>query len=576
MPFNRCYGCMRELEAPGAVCPHCGFDNTNGPRSQKGHALPCGSRLHGKYVIGKMLGQGGFGVTYIGWDLALETAVCIKEYFPNGAAMRDSSRSTAVYWSSGDSAQELRQGQESFLKEARKAVRLRNLPSVVTVWDVFQDNQTAYIVMDYIEGETLKNWLIRSGKPMRESACVELLAPIMRNLDTVHKRGIVHRDISPDNLMLQEDGSIVLLDFGAAKDLSRGSGQSSFVVAKRGYSPLEQYTQDSEIGPWTDVYAMCATIVYCVTGRLLPEAIKRVMGRDIDLSAFSPAVAQVLEKGLALKGEDRIQNMSELLAELQTALKSPEKKTLEDASRIERERAEKERLERERIERERLEQEQRYCFLGKAHYDKEEYALAMEYYSKAAETGNASAMNEIGYMYQYGLGVTQNYGTAMEWYKNSAVKGNADAMSNIGYIYRHGLGVTQDYDAAMEWYKKSADEGNAAAMNNIGHMYDEGLGVAQDYSKAMEWYQKSADNGVVTAMYNIAYMYHFGQGVKVNYKAAMEWYQKAADKGDASAMFNIASMYENGEGVDANLKIARQWYRKAAARRRRGRKGKLG
>lgn len=317
MQFSHCYGCMRELPAPGIVCPNCGFDNTNGPARQERHILPCGTILSGKYVIGKMLGQGGFGVTYIGLDTILETPVCIKEYFPSGAAMRDSTRSTEVTWSFGKGTAELRQGQDSFLKEARKAFKLRDLPSVVMVWDIFQENGTTYIVMDYIEGMTLKNHLIKRGKPLSESECIELFSPVMLDLDEVHRRGIIHRDISPDNLMMRSDGSLVLLDLGAAKDLSRGSGQSSFVVAKKGFSPMEQYSYNSEIGPWTDVYAICATIVWCCTGKLLPEPLDRMVGQDgLDLSEFSPAVAAVLEKGLSIEPKFRFQTMGELLTAL--------------------------------------------------------------------------------------------------------------------------------------------------------------------------------------------------------------------------------------------------------------------
>ena len=265
MEFTRCYSCMGELDRPGGRCPHCGSDNTAAVKAQSSHALPCGYLLHGKYLIGRMLGQGGFGVTYIGWDLALELRVCIKEYFPAGAAMRSNTLSTTVTWSGGDSAEELKRGRESFIKEARKAVKLRKLNAVVQVWDVFYENDTAYLVMDYIDGVTLKNHLIETRRPLSEEECVRLLTPVMEDLEEVHARGIIHRDISPDNLMLQPDGTLVLLDIGAAKDLSGGNGQSSVLVAKKGFSPLEQYASGGNIGPWTDVYALCATIVYCVT-----------------------------------------------------------------------------------------------------------------------------------------------------------------------------------------------------------------------------------------------------------------------------------------------------------------------
>ena len=312
---------MGELKPTDSQCPNCRVDNMTLAARQLTYALPCGTLLHGRYMIGQVLGQGGFGIAYIAWDTALETRVCIKEYYPRGAAIRDPSHGPVIHWSGGAGADILRQGRDSFLKEARKAVKLRDLPSVVTVWDVFQDNDTAYIVMDYIEGVTLLDYLRREGRLLNESACLSLLAPVMSDLEKIHHRGIIHRDISPDNLKLRPDGNLVLLDIGAAKDLSAGSAQSSHLVAKRGFSPVEQYTPEREIGPWTDVYAMCATIVYCVAGRLLPEPMDRLMGKTIDLHAFSPAVSGVLEKGLAVKPEDRIQTMGELQTQLQAAMR---------------------------------------------------------------------------------------------------------------------------------------------------------------------------------------------------------------------------------------------------------------
>ena len=335
MDFTRCYSCMRELDRPGRRCPHCGFDNAAAAKTQSSHVLPCGYLLHGRYVIGKMLGQGGFGVTYIGWDLALELRVCIKEYFPAGAAMRSSAMSTTVTWSGGENAEELKRGRESFIKEARKAVKLRKLNAVVQVWDVFYENDTAYLVMDYVDGVTLKNHLIDTRRPLSEEECVRLFMPVMQDLEEVHARGIIHRDISPDNLMLQPDGSLVLLDIGAAKDLSGGNGQSSVLVAKKGFSPLEQYASGGDIGPWTDVYALCATIVYCVTGKLLPAPIDRLTGAELDLSAFSPPFAEVLQKGLAIRPEERIQNISELKNQLEEALQPVEVSASESGSKTE-------------------------------------------------------------------------------------------------------------------------------------------------------------------------------------------------------------------------------------------------
>lgn len=318
MVFDRCYGCMQKLSHPGEICPKCGKDNREIATVQPAYALPCGATLHGKYVIGSVLGQGGFGITYIAWDTVLETRVCIKEYYPFEAAMRDASRSSAVHWSSSGNAQELRQGQSSFLKEARKGVKLRELPSVVKVYDVFQDNDTAYIVMEYIDGVTLLNYLRQRGT-LNESEIMELLAPVLKDLEKIHQRGIIHQSISPDNLMLRENETTKLLGFDTSVDLNGNPLQNNFPTTRRGFSPIEQYTHNNDIGPWTDVYAMCATIVFCVSGRLLPGSPERVLGKNTDLNAFTPAVANVLEEGLRVKPEDRIQSMGELLTKLQAA-----------------------------------------------------------------------------------------------------------------------------------------------------------------------------------------------------------------------------------------------------------------
>ena len=308
MEQRYCYSCMRELDPDSDRCPHCGASNAACAAEQPEYALPCGTMLAGRYVVGRVLGHGGFGVTYIGRNLALDTRVCIKEYFPIRSARRTGSQSTAVCWGSDEHASEL----NSFVKEARRAGRLRDLKSVIQVRDAFFANETAYIVMDYIEGETLKTSLSKNGRRLGERECVALLTPVLTDLKEVHRRSIIHRDISPDNLMLRPDGTLMLLDLGA---LHKGF--------RKGFSPMEQYSKDSEIGPWTDVYSVCATVFWCVTGKLPPEPMERLMGKELDLSGLSPKLAAVLEKGLALKPGDRIQTVDELLEKLETAIYGP-------------------------------------------------------------------------------------------------------------------------------------------------------------------------------------------------------------------------------------------------------------
>ncbi len=174
--------------------------------------------------------------------------------------------------------------------------------------------------------------------------------------------------------------------------------------------------------------------------------------------------------------------------------------------------------------------------------DEEEYEAALEDYTKASEGTEqffiGSAMNSIGYMYDYGNGVEQDYALAMEWYKKAADLGHTGAMNNIGYMYGYGNGVEQDYETAMEWYKKAAELGHVAAMNNIGWFYVNGYGVEQDYEVAMEWFEKSADLGNLTAINNIGWMYANGYGVEQDFEIALEWFEKAEDLGDEAAKVN--------------------------------------
>ena len=270
---------MHALAAGETFCSECG--RPYGSVETEPFALKPGTILDGKYLVGEMLGQGGFGITYIGFDLLLEQKVAIKEYYPMSTGMVSRENSTTVVWSSAVMQKSgMEKGFDSFLKEARKMAKLGGIPGVVGVKSVFIQNETAYIVMDFIEGETLLKKLQREG-PMDYGTCISLMTPIMQALVEVHKHGIIHRDISPDNIMVQNDGRLILLDLGAAKDLDiqgkDGNMQSSQMVAKQGFSPVEQYGRDGKIGSWTDVYAMAATIYYCCTGVLPPSATDRMI-----------------------------------------------------------------------------------------------------------------------------------------------------------------------------------------------------------------------------------------------------------------------------------------------------------
>ena len=213
-PEETCMCCFAQLTKPKGVCPKCGCDNA--AVYNEAHQLECGSILAGTYLIGKVLGQGGFGITYIGWDLNLDIKVAIKEYYPEGCVTRDAHTHISVLTYAGPKEAYFQKGKERFVNEAKALAKFPGDSGVVGVRTFFYENGTAYIVMDFVEGETLKAYAQRRGGKLPAAEVLSLFQPIFRSLARVHDSGLLHRDISPDNLMLKTDGTLALLDFGAA------------------------------------------------------------------------------------------------------------------------------------------------------------------------------------------------------------------------------------------------------------------------------------------------------------------------------------------------------------------------
>lgn len=317
MIVNRCIGCMEETEA--YPCSHCGF--TPESYDSPAYSLKPNTILNGRYLVGKMLGQGGFGITYIGLDLETEQKIAIKEFFPFGQVNRLQTTGTNVQWSANPQTQELRRnGLISFKREAEKMAKLDSVREVVQVHEVFAENETAYIVMDFVAGETLKAKLMKDGI-MPWAKARDVFLPVISAMERVHQAGLVHRDISPDNLMLDDDYNAKILDLGAAKDLTSSHGASSVLVAKDGFSPLEQYGQRGGSGSWTDVYAMAATMYYTLTGTLPPVAVDRLENDSIkwdlpEFLALPENVQNALKHALAVSVKERTPDMKVFYEEL--------------------------------------------------------------------------------------------------------------------------------------------------------------------------------------------------------------------------------------------------------------------
>lgn len=313
-----CPGCMNELtkEQKQGACPYCGY-RTDPSQEEAPHRLRPYTVLNDKYVIGKVLGEGGFGITYLGYDLTLEMKIAIKEYYPAGYVTREIQNGNTVTTFSGEKAEFYQNGKEKFIHEARTLAKFSTLPGIVSVRDYFEANNTSYIIMEYLDGDTLKSYLKKCGGRMPLPTVMEMMQPVIRSLEEVHKQGLIHRDISPDNIMILKNGTMKLLDFGAARAVAGPEADKSLsVMLKPGYAPEEQYRTHGKQGPWTDLYAISATIYKCLTGKTPLEAMER-MRNDALLPPGSYGVMMppwqeaALMKGLALYAENRFHTLEE-------------------------------------------------------------------------------------------------------------------------------------------------------------------------------------------------------------------------------------------------------------------------
>lgn len=319
-----CPYCMSPV-AEKEVCPSCGL--TAGSYTPNQNHLPPGTVLNDRYLVGRVLGEGGFGITYIGCDLRLELKVAIKEYFPTDKVQRISTVSLDVSVPSEYAERGFLSGKDRFLEEARVMARMDKQPEIVSVRDFFECHNTAYIVMEYVEGTTFKQLVRQRGKGIPPQELLPMIEPLFGALTNLHALGLIHRDISPDNLML-ERGHVRLIDFGCARQPEKGEATMT-IVLKHGYAPIEQYTNRGQ-GPWTDVYALAATIYFCLVGKTPPQAMDRaledelIMPRKLGIP-ITEEQEQALITGMGVKRRQRFASVAELYAALyQPAEPDPE------------------------------------------------------------------------------------------------------------------------------------------------------------------------------------------------------------------------------------------------------------
>ena len=290
-----CYECMNEIKDGSKHCGYCGKSTEINVHP---HHLKPGTILHNQYLVGNSIGEGGFGITYVGKDLSLDMKIAIKEYYPSGYANRNNTVSNNVTLNYQNEGSYFQNGVEHFLREAKSIAKFHNERGIVDVRAFFEENDTAYIIMEYLDGENLSD-KIRSGEKYEASEIFRLFLPMMNTLEKMHRENIIHRDISPENIRINPNGELTLMDFGSARYYSGMEKKTMSVQFKPGYAPFEQYNKNGNQGPWTDVYGLCATIYKCITGVTPVDSLERSQNDSLELpSSLGAKISEPLEKVL--------------------------------------------------------------------------------------------------------------------------------------------------------------------------------------------------------------------------------------------------------------------------------------
>ena len=311
-----CPQCMKYWKETRQPCPHCGF---SWDHFRPGNELSPFSILAGRYLLGTLIGHGGFGLTYIAADMPKETVVAVKEFFPQRYARRDGQDVCPV---PGTAPVDFNNEIQKFRRESGILSQFSGIDGIVAFRDFIEDNHTAYLVTEYVPGLTLREYMRRTGQLFTQQETVALMQPVLMAVQAMHRAHVIHRDISPDNLILGPDRRLTLIDFGAARSYDFNEQENMTVILKHGYAPEEQYRPDSRQGPWGDVYACCAVMYQMVSG-IVPQASASRSVSDLltplgDIAGIcvSEAFSRSIARGMSVQADQRFCGIDELLKEL--------------------------------------------------------------------------------------------------------------------------------------------------------------------------------------------------------------------------------------------------------------------
>ena len=573
------------------------------------HALPVGHQLK-EYRIENVIGSGGFGITYRAWDIQLDKAVAIKEYLPNEFAVRTDA--TTVRPKSTADQDDYQWGLTRFLDEARTLARFEH-PHLNHVHRYFEDNNTAYLVLDYIEGETLSDLLKREGR-LDSTRLQRLVAELLSGLDEVHSAGYVHRDIKPSNIMVRENGSSVLLDFGAARQVLGQRSKSLTSVLTPGYAPIEQYDQKGDdIGPWTDLYALGMVAYRCVSGiseTELIDAITRARLADkgkqdqdmkpaveVGKGHYPSSLLKAIDWAIKVEEEDRPQNVAaikEMISGDETSdtvpdavpVDKPAKQPIEQPSPPKSEQfwvwfwvaavvplfvfiVWSAKVEREKQEERAAGVEQREEAKRVAQAERERVAerarVAQAERERVAERARAAQAERERVAERARVAQAERERVAERARTAQAERGRRKNPARVAMAQKcRKYYRNKEYAKALDSCLQAAVQGDTLSQIGLGEMYRNGYGVAQDNTEAVKWYRKAAEQGDALGQLTLGSMYLNGRGVAQDYAEATKWFRKAAEQGGALAQNGLGVMYEYGKGVAQNHTEAVKWYRKAA------------
>ena len=534
------------------------------------HLQPNTTLQGGKYRIERVLGQGGFGITYMAIQVSANCQVAIKELFLNGVNER-AENSIRVSNSVNDSLFEKQK--EKFKKEAKRIMSLDN-EHIVKVYDLFEENNTVYYVMDYLEGESLATKMKREGHPLTESEVMDILPQLLDALSEIHKYQIWHLDIKPANIMLI-DKTVVLIDFGASKQITPSEMTSTALYFTPGYAPAEQTGMlFNQFGPWTDLYAVGATIFNLLTGKSplefdieefkeddLPESNLGLMYKMINW------MMQPRRKDRPQKAEDVKQKYYVDLVSIGVISIAKEvfnkeivKTKGEDIDFVKDLGATKNQI--EVIQKE----------------IKDLFGADVEGYPMTHDCIVVAILQQLGWLFDFsGRGEEEATDEDAEELENLVKEQNKILEDQNDGIVVSGGGkldnnmtieemvslINSDNQKGLETVRGIANSGNADAQLLVGIMYHMGIAGEEHQSDAAYYFRMAAEQGLASAQTNLGKCYLAGDGVPEDDKKAFEWFEKAAKQGDAEGQFQLGRCYLEGDGVPQNRSEAKRLFQKA-------------